>query len=62
MNPFIPAAMLRPKKELFPPILLKIQHSLGGGGVASFTNISGQVLTLLTSLAVATYDNGIWTF
>ena len=25
--------MLRPKKELFPPILLKIQRSLGGGGV-----------------------------
>ena len=47
--------MLRPKKYSFPLILQKIQRGMGrggegGGGVTSFTNITGKVPTLLTSI------------
>lgn len=45
------SAMLRPKKDSFPPILLKI-HCLAGGGreeVASFTYITGKSQHFLTS-------------
>ena len=44
------SAMLRPKKDSFPPILLKI-HCLAGGGreeVASFTYITGKSQHFLT--------------
>ena len=45
------SAMLRPKKDSFPPILLKI-HCLAGGGreeVASFTYITEKSQHFLTS-------------
>lgn len=60
--PSSPQQCCAPKRNYFHPFCSKFNIVWGGGGVASFTNISGQVLTLLTSLAVATYDNGIWTF
>ena len=45
----LPLAMLRPKKDSIPPFLLKIQLCLRvRGGVASFTNITGKVPTLVT--------------
>ena len=38
-------------KHSFPPMVLKINFVWGGrGGVTSFTNITGNVLTLLTSI------------
>ena len=56
--PPFPRGDIMPKKVSFPFILLKIQHcfewGVGGGGggvhVASFSNISGKVLALLTSI------------
>lgn len=45
------SAMLRPKKDSFPSILLKI-HCLAGGGreeVASFTYITGKFQHFFTS-------------
>ena len=44
------STMLRPKKDSFPPILLKV-HCLAGGGreeVASFTYITGKSQHFLT--------------
>ena len=39
------------KKHSFPPMVFKINFVWGGrGGVTSFTNITGNVLTLLTSI------------
>ena len=39
------------KKHSFPPMVLKINFVWGGrGGATSFTNITGNVLTLLTSI------------
>ena len=57
--PSSPQQCCAPKRNHFHPFCSKF-NVVGGGGVATFTNISGQVLTLLTSLAVATYNNGIW--
>ena len=45
----LPLAMLWPKNDSFPPILLKTQLCLiVREGVASFTNITGKVPTLVT--------------
>ena len=45
----LPLAILWPKIDSFSPILLKIQLCLiVRGGVASFTNITGKVPTLVT--------------
>ena len=48
-RPHSPLAILWPKIDSFSPILLKIQLCLiVRGGVASFTNITGKVPTLVT--------------
>lgn len=63
--PSSPQQCCAPKRNYFHPFCSKFNVVWGGGGwggVATFTNISGRVVTLLTSLAVATYNNGIWTF
>ena len=52
-NPLNPAALLWPKRTHPPPppLCSKFNFVLGGrGSVASFTNITGKVPTLLTSI------------
>ena len=53
-SPYSPPAMLWPKKQSFPPICSKFIFVRGGrGGVATFTNITEKVPTILTSTVLS---------